>query len=263
MTTITYANSYTAAQQRAKTGQVTWTKTLLMLFSRLVLFAVYQALIALIFALGGSPSPWQASTAWWPITAALANFTSIFLLDRMARSEGLRLRDIYQGQRGSFWRDLPVALGLFLLCGPIAWLPNIGMATLLYGDPNGPVNILFQVLPLGVVYAAMLLFPGTIPFAELPTYMGYVLPRLEALTGKRWLAISLAGLALAAQHMTLPLVFDARFLAYRLFMFLPFALFVALVVRWRPRLLPYLMVGHGLIDVSAMMMVLAKATGQM
>lgn len=263
MTTTPYANTYPTAQQRVESGSVTWAKTIGMLLSRLILFAIYQALLALIFAWSGRPDAWEDSTAWWPLTVVLANLTSVLLLDRMARSEGLRLTDLYKGERGSFWRDLLIALGLFILCGPIAWLPNMGVATLLYGDPNGPLDTMFRVLPVWAAYTSLVLFPLTIPFSELPTYMGYCLPRIEALTGKRWLAVTLAGLALAAQHMALPLVFDSRFLAYRMFMFLPFALYIALIVRWRPRLLPYLMVGHGLIDMMTAMMVVLKATGQM
>lgn len=43
-------------------------------------------------------------------------------------------------------------------------------------------------------------------------------------------------------------------------MFLPFALFLGVILRWRPRLLPYLMVGHALIDVSVGVMVWQAAT---
>ena len=234
-----------------------------MLLSRLVLFAFYQILCALIFLLSGQPEPWNGAIAWWPVTATLANFTSILLLARAARAEGLRLVDLYRGEVGSFGRDLLVALGLFLLAGPIAWLPNMGVAALLFSDPTSPTEIMFQPLPLWAAYSVMVLFPLTIALAELPTYMGYVLPRLEALSGSRWLAIGLTGLALAAQHMTLPFVFDARFLIYRLLMFLLFALYMAVILRWRPRLLPYIMVGHALIDVATMLMVVFTATGQM
>ena len=61
---------------------------------------------------------------------------------------------------------------------------------------------------------------------------------------------------LAVQHAPMPLLFDARFIVWRLFMFVPFALFVGLVLRWRPRLLPFLIVIHGLMDMSLMLMVL-------
>jgi hypothetical protein len=88
-----------------------------------------------------------------------------------------------------------------------------------------------------VAWVATLLFPATIALAELPTYFAYDMPRLEVIIG-RWSEVVLAGLALAAQHMTLPLIFDGRFLVWRLGMFLPFALLVAIVLRWPPRSCP-------------------------
>jgi hypothetical protein len=35
-----------------------------------------------------------------------------------------------------------------------------------------------------------------------------------------------------------------------------FALFLAILLRWRPRLLPYLMVVHGLLDLQTVIMFL-------
>ncbi|MFY0572267.1 hypothetical protein ACN28E_51700 [Archangium lansingense] len=60
----------------------------------------------------------------------------------------------------------------------------------------------------------------------------------------------MAAFFLSAQHATL-LLFDARLLTWRLFMFLPFVFTIGAEVRWRPRLLPWLMGVHGLLDVSA------------
>lgn len=69
------------------------------------------------------------------------------------------------------------------------------------------------------------------------------------------LAMVLASLFLAAQHATLPLLFDGRFILWRLLMFIPFALFVGLLLRWRPQLLPYLAVVHGLLDMATVLMI--------
>jgi hypothetical protein len=60
----------------------------------------------------------------------------------------------------------------------------------------------------------------------------------------------------AAQHICLPFLPDQRFMAWRLGMFLPFALLLAVLVRWRRSLLPYLMVVHFLMDLATALMVL-------
>ena len=64
---------------------------------------------------------------------------------------------------------------------------------------------------------------------------------------------------LAFQHVTLPLVFDLHFLLWRLLMFIPFALMVGMVLRWRSRLLIYMVIIHGLMDFYAAWLILAAS----
>jgi len=68
----------------------------------------------------------------------------------------------------------------------------------------------------------------------------------------------LASFFLSVQHATLPLIFDWPFILWRAFMFLPFALILGAVLAWRPRLLPYLMVGHFLIDAGTVAVYLVE-----
>lgn len=234
-----------------------------MLASRTALFAVFQGVFALIFAALGSSAPWQESIAWWPWAATFSNVVCILLLRRLVRAEGLRLADLYRGKAHSLWRELPVVLVSMLLVVPLAMLPNTSLAALIFGDTQAPVQMMFRPLLLWAVYPVMLLFPLTIGLAELPTSMGYVMPRVEALSGKGWLAVLLPTLALAAQHIALPLIFDGRYLAWRLLMFLPFALYIAVLLRWRPRLLPYWMVCHALIDLGTAATVLMASQGML
>jgi hypothetical protein len=108
---------------------------------------------------------------------------------------------------------------------------------------------MFQPLPAWAL-AVGILFPLTIALAELPTYFGYSMPRLAAQLKSGWLAWLLASFFLAAQHMFLPFVPDGRFIVWRLGMFLPFALFTGLVLKFRPTLLPYFVILHALMDLS-------------
>ncbi len=51
------------------------------------------------------------------------------------------------------------------------------------------------------------------------------------------------------------LIFDGRFILWRFWMFLPFALMGAVVLRPRPQLLPYLVVVYGLMDQATALMI--------
>ena len=95
--------------------------------------------------------------------------------------------------------------------------------------------------------------------SELPTYYAYVRPRLESAGFTPWLALGITALVHGLQHAVMPLVFDAQFMLWRSLMFLPFAVFVGAALRWRPRLLPYLMIAHALLDMSVGLMVLQAA----
>lgn len=245
-------------RERARRGQITWGWTLALLFSRTLLFALFQALIALVFSAQGADHPWQASIAWWPITATLTNLTVLALLAWRGRQEGTPLSDLYRIHRGTVGRDLLTLLGFSLILGPAGFLPNILLANLLFGSAEVANNMFFLPLPLWAVLFSFL-FPITIGLTELPAYFGYVMPRLEALTGRRWLAWVIAASFLSIQHATLPLIFDTRFLIWRLFMFLPFALLTGLLLSWRPRLFPYMLIVHGLMDLSLIIFLLPLA----
>ena len=152
--------------------------------------------------------------------------------------------------RGKVLIDVLTTLGLFLLAGPIGYFPNIIIGNLLFGDAMIPAKMMFRELPMGLAIAGAILFPVTQGLIELPTYFIYIMPRIEAICNNKWLAIALSSLFLAFQHIAVPLIFDLRFISWRLFMFLPFAFFMGIIIHWRPRLIPYLMIGHVLIDLS-------------
>lgn len=224
----------------------------LVLPARLLLFAGFQALFAL--ALGG----WAASAAWWPKFGALANVATIAMLVAFVRREGASFRSLLAfdvARRSGDLTRLPVVA---VVAGLLAYLPNVWVATWLYGSADGPLDAFLGPLPVWAVVAAIA-FPLTIMFAELPLYFGYAMPRLEAQTGRTWPAVVLAALFLAAQHVTLPLVLDARFLFWRLLMFLPFALFLGVVLRRRPSLMAYVIVLHGLLDAAVLPLLWARA----
>jgi hypothetical protein len=223
-----------------------------MLPIRLGLFGLCQAGFALV--LGG----WERSFAWWPLTASAANIVTIGLLVWRQRAEGERYFDLFRFDPSRWRTDLALSGAVIAAAVPLAVLPNLGLAQWLFGDPEIAKTILIRPLPLWAAALAFT-FPLTIAFAELPAYFGYAMPRLVARTGSTGLAIAISALFLAAQHMALPLVFDGRFILWRLLMFLPLALFLGLVLRWRPSLMPYIAIGHGLLDASVVVMVVVAS----
>jgi hypothetical protein len=222
----------------------------LMLISRSVLFLLFQLLITLILAAAGTASAWHESARWWTFLAFLANFVSIYLLVRLFKAEGKRYFDTIRFSRGTLKTDLLWFFGSGIIGIPIAAAPMNTLAVAIFRDTMTPINMMFRALPVWALILS-LLFPLTIAFAELPTYFGYVMPRLEARLKNGWVVWLIASFFLGAQHMFLPLILDGRFMLWRLGMYLPFTLFAGLMLKLRPSLLPYFMIVHALVDLSA------------
>lgn len=227
----------------------------LMLLSRSALFLLFQGLIASILLVTGTTSAWDESARWWTFMAFLANFVSLYLLVQVFKADGKRFWDILRFS-GATWRaDLLWFIGFSLVGLPIAAAPREPWAVAIFGDAMTATNMLFRPLP-SWAFVLSFLFPLTIWFAELPTYFGYCMPRLEAQLKNRWMAWLIASFFLAAQHMFLPLILNGGYLLWRLGMFLPFALFTGLVLKFRPSLLPYFVTVHALMDVTTVLVYL-------
>lgn len=252
---VNYPNSPLEIQKRVQTHRISWTGPLVMLVLRPVLFVLFQAAIAFVLFAWNDDTAWDSSAAWWMLTVTLTNIVCLVVLDRLFQREGMRYIDLLRIERGHVVRDVLLTLGIFILCIPIAFIPNLLAGAILFGDPAVTVNLMFRPIPREAGILLLILFPLTQGLVELPTYFGYVMPRLVALSGRPWLAWFIVSCFLAAQHIAVPFLFDGRFVLWRMFMFLPFAFFVGLMLKWRPRFLPYFLVGHLLIDVQAALMV--------
>lgn len=223
-----------------------------LLFSRMLLFAVFQAAIAVIC------NSWLESEKYWMLVATLGNLVSIYLLAILFKSEGKNYLTIFRIDKLTWKKDLTLFIVLFLLLIPLALAPNYFLSSWFWGDPIIPFKLLFQPIPDFVTYFLLAAFPLSIALAELATYFGYIMPRLEKEVKRKWLAILLPVIFLSVQHCCLPLVFDYKFILYRGLMYFPFALLIGISLWKRPRLLPYFAILHGLMDMQAVVMLIIE-----
>lgn len=231
----------------------------LMLIARPVLFLTFQALFALGHYLAGSTTAWEAGAAWWPWSVTLSNLVCLVVLIQLYRAEGQRFWDVFRVERRHLGGDLLLLVGALLISGPLAYFPNVLLAGWLFDSPETVLALFVRPLPLWAAWASLGLFPVTQGLVELATYMIYARPRIEARGLPPAQAVLLAGAFLSFQHVAAPLLLDGRFFLWRLLMYLPFAVWVALLMRWRPRLLPYMAGVHVLMNMSFATMFLAVA----
>lgn len=228
----------------------TKTMTILLLFSRLALFLVFQAVIAIIL------NSWEASQKYWLLTATLTNIVSIVLLIILFRLDGGNYFNIFSLNRGSFKKDLLIFLGLAVVSTPVVFIPGYFLSIIIWGDPDVPTTMMFGPIEKWLVYILLATFPLTIAMAELATYFKYIMPKLHTELKYKWLSVFLPVLFLSVQHITLPFIPDVNFIIYRALVFLPFAFLLGIAIFFKPSLFTYFALLHGIMDFGTALMFL-------
>lgn len=123
-------NSHEALLRRREAATLTWRGPALMLFARAACAVGAQAIVAAIFALRASPTPWHDSEPWLPVYGTLIDAGCLALLWRLTRREDIRLFDLVGFERTRLVRGallgfalIPVSL-VFIFAGTYAagWL---------------------------------------------------------------------------------------------------------------------------------------------
>jgi membrane protease YdiL (CAAX protease family) len=248
-------NLPTSICERAAAGRVTFTGPLLLVCGRSFLWMASQGLVALIFLARHHTSPWREATYWWSVCFTLADLACLAAMRRFTRREGVRIRDLFGPIRMRHGRDLFLGLGYYILVFPFFLGGGYLAQAWLYGSRTNPsAYFLFShALPLWAVVYSFSIYWIIQSATEELTYQGYVLPRLEALTGRPWIAFALMAFWFTAQHCAIGFVPDWRSLACRFLGFLPGCM-VMIAIYMRTRRLMPLIIAHWLIDIGAVMM---------
>ena len=248
----TSPNSKENLQERLKAGDISWVWPLLIVFARLILAVLAQALIAGVYKLQGNPTPWQAAAPWWIVYGTLIDLGCLILLVRLARQEGIRLFDLLSFERQRLVRNLLIGVGLIVVSMILFVIGGMVFGSLIYGASEVPTPM--QPLPLWGTLYSLLVWPIIWAFAEELTYFGYAFPRIEVLSGRAWLAMFIVSFGWGIQHIAMPLM-DWRWALYR------FAVPFLLGIMWSifylrlRRLLPFIIAHWAMDFVSVLTLV--------
>lgn len=242
---ITQGNSRAAIAARQASGALTWRSLVVMLLARAAFAVAAQGLVAIIYAMQGSATPWRDAEAWLPVYGTLIDAGCLCLLWWLTRQEGIRLAHLIGFDRGRLSRD--VLLGLVLIPACLIFIfGGIAISSfLIYGGVGLPQ--FGEPLPLLPALHALLIWPLIWGFAEQMTYNGYLLPRFQVLSGSTAFAAAVVALVWALQHAFMPLTFDPQYMMHRFVSSVPNTLFMILVYLRLRRLLP-LAIAHWLMD---------------
>lgn len=216
----------------------------LLVGTRVALWVGVQLLIAGLLILGGETSGGQALNAaasWWMVYGALIDLGTLGLIGWLLRRDGISYRSLL-GRPTAAWQVALGALGVVAVTVP-AMVFSAELTTAFYGGSTPPMFAVVDMPVLASVFS-VLVVPLLAELAEPVTYLGVVLPRLERLTGRSWIAATITVVLWAAEHAFYPLLvsdggLDLRFAAYRVLSVLPFlAIWTALYYAFGRRLLP-------------------------
>jgi Type II CAAX prenyl endopeptidase Rce1-like len=244
------ANSRAALLGRRESATLTWWGPALMLFARAALAVAAQALVAAVFALRSSPTPWHDAEPWLPVYGTLIDAGCLVLLWRLTRREGIRLSDLVGLQKARLGRD--VVLGFAIIPASLTCILGgvFGAGWLLYGTLTPPY--LFRSLPWPAALYGMLVFPFIWGLTEQMTYNGYLVTRFQVLCRSTGLAIAVVAFAWSLQHAFMPLTFDPKYMAFRLLSSVPNTVFQTLLYLRLRRLVPFV-IGHALLDGASVL----------
>src|SRR4029453_14621112 len=150
-------NSREALARRREAGVLRWRGPALMLFARTACAVGAQAVVAAVFALRGSPTPWHDSEPWLPVYGTLIDAGCLALLWRLTRREGIGLFDLVGFERARLGRD--TLLGFALIPVSLAFIFGGSFAAgwLVYGTFTPPY--LFARLPFPAALYGVFIFP--------------------------------------------------------------------------------------------------------
>jgi membrane protease YdiL (CAAX protease family) len=248
-------NMPAAIRARVAEGRISWTGPLLLLVTRPAMWMAAQSVLALLFLAQHRPEPWRQACYWWSVCFTLADVVCILAMRHFLKKEGLRLRDLIGPIRLRFGRDVFLGLGYFLLFSPGFVIGGFVAQKLFYGSGVSPSGFILHAhaLPLWATAYSLLVFWPINSVVEEMTYQGYVFPRLEAFTGRTWIAFAAVVFWFTLQHCALGFVPDWRSNLCRFAGFLPGCAIIVLIYMRTRRLAP-LIVGHWIIDLSAVLM---------
>lgn len=245
-------NSPEALKQRVLNKKINWKWPVLILFARTIFAFFAQAIVAAIYAAIGDPSPWQAAAPWWTVHGTLIDVGCLLLLLFLVHKEGIRLIDLISVSRNRIGRDLILGVGIMFLFIAVSFGFGNAIGFIIYGTIELPTP--YGSLPTVALLYSIIVFPIIWGITEQMTYNGYVFPRLEALSGRAWVAVLVVAAGWALQHIALPFQLDVQFSLLHVLPAFFVAIMLILVYTRIRRLLP-LIVAHWGAQVIAIVFV--------
>lgn len=249
---IETANAPDAVKTRFVSSRLSWWPVLVFLPARFAFAFVAQGVVAALLALRGTPDAWREAAGWWPVHGTLTDALCLLALVGLMRREGLALGALF-GARGMLALRQLAWTPVYLLAVAPATVLARAITQAFYGQAQPPMFTAVD-LPAAWGWYSILVWPLVWSIVEELVYLGYLLPRLEALSGRTWVAMIAVTFFWGLQHLAIPWIADGGYLAWRvLSSWAALSLFPVAFVLGRRRLIPLIGV-HYIADLATAIM---------
>ncbi len=241
-------NSVASIKNLYSVSRLSWWPVILFLPARLISAFISQSLTAGLFALRGSTHAWQDATAWWPVYSTITDALCFFTLVWLLRRENMRVIDLIGAKGKDIIRQLAWTPVYLLAVAPTSILASL-ITQAYYGTALPPMIAVVNLPPIGELYS-LIIWPIIWVITEELVYLGYLLPRIEAFSGKTWVAVLVVIFFWGIQHLAMPFILDEKYLASRILAAIAaISSFPIVFVLWRRRLIPLIGV-HYIADLA-------------
>ena len=219
-----------------------------------ILLPIRSLAFLIIFLAGSKIASKQLSdiSSWWTVVATIVNIFTIILLIYVSKKNDMTYLTLIGYRKGetTIKQIVILSVTVLLVGGGGMYLSGF----ICYGViPYSPPMMIAPV-PKVLALINFFLLPVTTALAEDGLYLGCGVNVIKNKT----CAILVPAFFYTLQHCFIPVLIDARYIAYRFLSYLPLIIILCLYYHKKRNPLP-IMVGHALIDLMTVIWVLASS----
>ena len=211
-------------------------------------------MFVLIFVIGSITTKQNLNdiTNWWSIVASIVNIITIVILVLVVKKLNISYFKLINYEKGK-----TNIKQIIIMCIITLVFASTGMylaGYICYGVIPYLAPMMASPIPLILAIINFMVLPLTVSFAEDGLYLGCGVNSFK----NKYAAILVPAFFYALQHSFIPLLFDFKFIIYRLLSFLPLTIIFCYYYYKKKNPVP-MMIGHTIVEIASVVMILVTS----